>query len=199
MKKNKSGFTLIELLIVISIILILIAIALPNFLEAQIRSKVVKVKGEMQSISVSLESYFIDWNQYPWASEFPNINIPATAPIEPFELHLSSILTSPIRYINELPRDIFNNLYTEDSDINLYAPYHYTSNDMNILLGDPELFNELTEFLFFQKKSIKYFLLSHGPDSDHDEFGEHSHTDGTAALYNPTNGSKSNGDIYYFN
>ncbi|MBE7490114.1 prepilin-type N-terminal cleavage/methylation domain-containing protein [bacterium] len=38
--KGHSGFTLIELLIVIAIILILISIALPNFLEAQLRAKV---------------------------------------------------------------------------------------------------------------------------------------------------------------
>ena len=46
----KKGFTLIELLIVIAIILILIAIALPNFLEAQIRAKVVNSTAEMKSL-----------------------------------------------------------------------------------------------------------------------------------------------------
>lgn len=45
LRRNRPGFTLIELLIVIAIILILIAIALPNFLEAQIRAKVTKAKG----------------------------------------------------------------------------------------------------------------------------------------------------------
>jgi len=41
----KKGFTLIELLIVIAIILILIAIALPNFLEAQIRARMTRAKA----------------------------------------------------------------------------------------------------------------------------------------------------------
>ncbi len=56
-----KGFTLIELLIVIAIILILISIALPNFLEAQIRAKVAQSKGNMRSIQMAMESHLIDW------------------------------------------------------------------------------------------------------------------------------------------
>lgn len=57
MLKRIKGFTLIELLIVIAIILILIAIALPNFLEAQIRARVTKANGEMRSLSTALFDY----------------------------------------------------------------------------------------------------------------------------------------------
>ena len=57
MLKRKSGFTLIELLIVIAIILILIAIALPNFLEAQIRARVTKANGELRSLATALFDY----------------------------------------------------------------------------------------------------------------------------------------------
>jgi prepilin-type N-terminal cleavage/methylation domain-containing protein len=53
---RKRGFTLIELLIVIAIILILIAIALPNFLEAQIRAKTAKAYGEMRSLATAIEA-----------------------------------------------------------------------------------------------------------------------------------------------
>jgi prepilin-type N-terminal cleavage/methylation domain-containing protein len=52
-----KGFTLIELLIVIAIILILIAIALPNFLEAQIRARVSKANGELRSLATALFDY----------------------------------------------------------------------------------------------------------------------------------------------
>lgn len=56
----RKGFTLIELLIVIAIILILIAIALPNFLEAQVRARVVNAKGALRTIQTALESYALD-------------------------------------------------------------------------------------------------------------------------------------------
>lgn len=57
MLRRIKGFTLIELLIVIAIILILIAIALPNFLEAQIRARVTKAMGEMRSLSTAVFDY----------------------------------------------------------------------------------------------------------------------------------------------
>ena len=62
---SKKAFTLIELLIVVAIIAILAAIAVPNFLEAQTRSKVSRVKNDMRSMSTAMESYMIDQNSYP--------------------------------------------------------------------------------------------------------------------------------------
>ncbi len=50
-------FTLIEILIVVAIIAILAAIAVPNFLEAQVRSKVSRTKSDMRSVATALESY----------------------------------------------------------------------------------------------------------------------------------------------
>lgn len=62
--RHPKGFTLIELLIVIAIILILIAIALPNFIEAQVRSKVTKAKAELRTIGIAQEMYRTDWNSF---------------------------------------------------------------------------------------------------------------------------------------
>ena len=61
----RRAFTLIELLIVVAIIGILAAIAVPNFLNAQIRSKLAKVQADHKAISTALEAYFIDQNAYP--------------------------------------------------------------------------------------------------------------------------------------
>jgi len=54
------GFTLIELLIVIAIILILIAIALPNFLEAQIRARVTQAAGNLRSAQTAAMTHLSD-------------------------------------------------------------------------------------------------------------------------------------------
>jgi prepilin-type N-terminal cleavage/methylation domain-containing protein len=65
MKKRNFGFTLIELLIVVAIIAILAAIAIPNFLAAQTRAKVTRSKGEMKSLTTAIESYYVDNTCYP--------------------------------------------------------------------------------------------------------------------------------------
>lgn len=65
--KRLRAFTLIELLIVVAIIAILAAIAVPNFLEAQTRAKVSRIKADMHSVTIALESYAVDNNsKYPY-------------------------------------------------------------------------------------------------------------------------------------
>jgi prepilin-type N-terminal cleavage/methylation domain-containing protein len=63
--KKVSAFTLIELLIVVAIIAILAAIAVPNFLEAQTRAKASRAKSDLRTIITGLESYAVDNNKYP--------------------------------------------------------------------------------------------------------------------------------------
>ncbi|HPA46471.1 MAG TPA: prepilin-type N-terminal cleavage/methylation domain-containing protein, partial [bacterium] len=70
MKENqkKAAFTLIELLIVVAIIGILAAIAVPNFMNARMRASVSRAQSDLRNLSVALESYRLDNNHYPPAS-----------------------------------------------------------------------------------------------------------------------------------
>jgi len=93
----KTAFTLIELLIVVAIIGILAAIAVPNFLNAQIRAKVARVKSDLQTVGTACECYHLDHQGYPskvvsggmgnWLSKDMNAE-------------MLDLLTTPVSYLN---------------------------------------------------------------------------------------------------
>jgi type II secretion system protein G len=65
---NKKGFTLIELLIVVAIIGIIAAIAIPNLLNAIQRGKQKRSMADMRAIGTAAEAYAVDNNRYPSAA-----------------------------------------------------------------------------------------------------------------------------------
>ncbi|HUT23775.1 MAG TPA: prepilin-type N-terminal cleavage/methylation domain-containing protein [Sumerlaeia bacterium] len=69
---RRRAFTLIELLIVVAIIAILAAIAVPNFLEAQVRSKVSRARADMRALKTALEAYAADFGKYPMLRNRPD-------------------------------------------------------------------------------------------------------------------------------
>jgi type II secretion system protein G len=70
MRKNQKGFTIIELLVVIVIIGILVALALPNLFSAQARGRDTDRKNELKNLQQKLETYFNDNNGYPAEAGF---------------------------------------------------------------------------------------------------------------------------------
>jgi type II secretion system protein G len=68
MKRNSKGFTLIELLIVVAIIGIIVAIAIPNLLNAIQRAKQRRSMGDIRTTATAIEAYAIDFNRYPPAA-----------------------------------------------------------------------------------------------------------------------------------
>ena len=63
--KQRKGFTLIELMIVIAIIIILAAIAIPNYLAMTARAKKSRVASDFAALATALETYRTDWGIYP--------------------------------------------------------------------------------------------------------------------------------------
>ncbi len=229
---RKSGFTLIELLIVVAIIAILAAIAVPNFLEAQTRSKVARVKADQRSIATALEAYYVDNNWYPpqgakTLTAFPYINDPTrifggessrhAAGNPPIAYHLST----PIAYLASTTavfRDPFFQSYEKNSTsiVNDTKYYNYSGDYYGGRTYDAVQDGALTTFeqtsLTLRAKN-GWHLRSRGGDGDYerrsDGWGDYIFYRGQAgtgtlgdggyrALYDPTNGTISQGDIVRF-
>jgi general secretion pathway protein G len=92
MRKNEKGFTLIELLIVVAIIGIIAAIAIPNLLNAIDRGKQKRTMSDMRSIGTAVESYAVDINFYPRGMALGNISGGVETHIEPVYIRTAPLL-----------------------------------------------------------------------------------------------------------
>jgi len=63
--RNRKGFTLIELMIVIAIIGILAAIAIPQFTAYRSRAYNTAALSDLRNLKTDLEGYYAEWQIYP--------------------------------------------------------------------------------------------------------------------------------------
>jgi prepilin-type N-terminal cleavage/methylation domain-containing protein len=168
--KEQHGFTLIELLIVVLIIAILAAIAVPNFLEFQTRAKCSRVHNDLRNLAVAMEAYCVDDGNY-----IPHVNTLAEF----------NRLTTPIAYLSTTPQcpfakirsDQFNQFDTSSLDYHYEDLPHWGANTPGGILT-----RELAS------RGQKWIIWSIGPDIIHN-----MHSVGP---YDPTNGATSLGDLY---
>lgn len=211
---KKQGFTLIELLIVVAIIAILAAIAIPNFLQAQVRAKVSRAKADMRTIATGLETYYVDKNDYPGDySEYL-----ATSDSKYYYYYGRMFaLTTPIAYMSSVPGDPFAQAIVPDPiETGFFSPYgsiedstkpaavlsfDYACNDD----GEQALFEALGDRIYKKEglgARFMWALRSIGPDGISTPIGNDVYNENPEfpnEPYDPTNGTTSYGEIYRTN
>jgi prepilin-type N-terminal cleavage/methylation domain-containing protein len=163
----RGGFTLIELLIVVGIIAILAAIAVPNFLEAQTRSKISRVHNDLRVLATALEAYHVEWQTYPGD----------------YDVGMSQ-MTTPVAYLTSFPVNPFR----EPTSVNPNRIY-----EMGTGHDGPYPLNAFpTEY-----PNDWWALASHGPDGEDNTEAIYAIPLTFVAIpYDPTNGTVSRGDIH---
>lgn len=210
-KSLNLGFTLIELLIVVAIIAILAAIAVPNFLEAQTRSKVSRVKADERSIAVAMESYATDYNTHPYGVIPGMFNGPLQGGFLP------EWLTTPVAYTTSLPIDRFNVFYMggNNSIVQVQENHPWTRYRINIrkmltwgpnpsklngtyanAFGGWNNYYDWWAFGICKPLGITevtpFYICSPGPDKREETWPAYAPN-----TYDPSNGTVSRGDVTY--
>ena len=173
------AFTLIELLIVVAIIGILAAIAVPNFLNAQTRAKVARTESDHRAIATAVESYRMDNNAYPARGQL-SVNS---------RLEFYIRLTTPVAYMNAVVRDpMYKVVEGTGAWGNLY-PFQYPAQTDGFKTG-----STYYDLMPWEKvRRNRWALLGAGVDGNYESSAGRSYV-----IYNSSNGLNSNGDIMRF-
>jgi len=153
MKKQSAGFTLIELLIVVAIIGILAAIAVPNFLNAQARAKLAQCYGNMASLRTAIGMYEADKGWAPWdrGTEYANGSS-----------YIS--LTTPVAYLSGW--GVVTDIFPPKNNIDQRKYYDYGA---PLRVGaEPTTSTGQERIREYKAAGVSYVVSSSGPDGDTD-------------------------------
>nr|HPO07850.1 prepilin-type N-terminal cleavage/methylation domain-containing protein [bacterium] len=180
-RMKKSAFTLIELLIVVAIIGILAAIAVPNFMNARLRAKIARVHSDQKGFADALEMYFIDNAAYPWTDANPWGN-------DPIDKRWIA-LTTPVAYINGLAYDPFGDI--DKTSVSKSCPTYVTYDSWIARPTDPHFgfLQSVAGYLGSDPMLLRFAFVSQGPDT------RVWACEGGHMFYDASNGLVSIGDI----
>lgn len=192
---SHRAFTYIELMVVFTVIAILAAIAVPNFLTAQVRVRVARARADMATLCAALANYRLDHHAYPpnfrWVDQTlgfaatdeataaaPAPAAPSVRPPEALDQSVSPLvaLTTPTPYVTALAPDPFN-----------------LRRDGNYVYLNWSRFPEGGARVEAAGAVLPAVLASEGPDNCLDLL--YPQPVGIL-LYDPTNGTVSGGDLF---
>ena len=193
---KQQAFTLIELLVVVAIIAILAAIAVPNFLAAQTRAKVSRVKADLRTLATAVEAYTVDhnippldWNVSRGDPMYADMISETSGVLHPGREAGRAGLTTPVAYIA--------NCWIDDPFASSSLPFDQRKYTYNWFAPNPNRGVPVRDQYSFQEYD-KYYgawrLGSIGPDR------QFFHSNGdlvtVSRIYDPTNGTSSLGNIW---
>jgi type II secretory pathway pseudopilin PulG len=186
--RRRTAFTFVELVLVMCTVAILMAIAVPNFLEARTRSAVSRSVNELGLLKMAVDAYRLEHKVYPLNAE-PGVD-------DGWDLRA---LTTPVAYLSRLPMDIFTHRDirgTHTLEPVRPVPYRYYNavqlNKEGLVCGD-EVDVRFDGY-------VAGVLWGYGPthltpdDPDETLFGPEGAE--RMRFYDPTNGTRTPGDIY---
>ncbi|MFH1737907.1 MAG: prepilin-type N-terminal cleavage/methylation domain-containing protein [bacterium] len=187
MKPSNRAFTLIELLIVVAIIGILAAIAVPNFLNARMRTMVTRTYSDLKALHSAMEMYRIDNNAY--VPDYDSGGVPgASASMNEYLTY--SKLTTPVSYMASIPLDPYFIGSTAGAAHPKAVAYFQYAGPYGGRQDPRDA---------WRPSGTIYTMTSLGPDKV-DQIGwSYPHDQAYAISYNLTNGLTSSGDIYMSN
>lgn len=187
MCRRRGAFTLIELLIVVAIIAILAAIAVPNFLEAQVRAKVARCLADTRAIAVALETYRTENSRYPSREDGD------------WGMRRLALLSTPVPYITRVPRDPFA-AYPDEDEFDWHWLWHRDAYIFetweNPNVATPFGIQANRTYAEAYRRGSLWFLVGRGPDRLYGVYMDSGPLKETA--YDPSNGTISFGDIERF-